>query len=341
MIGTHLSREAAEETGQDSLEALGSRLSERLQVEVLMPDECVGDAVVRVIHDLRQGQVCLLPDLSSVRGEASNDEAFARALSGYVDAYVGDAFSASHLEYASLVRLPRLAPRRALGYRARRELMVLSRLLALPRRALALAVGGRLFSEKVDLLDAWLPRLEQVCVGGGMALTLLAALGKIPAEASAEPDRLAQARSFVKKARDLGVEVLLPVDFRVQFGVERHSEIVRPERVPAEARIVDIGPESVERFATALGTAEHLLWWGPFGNLQNALGRAASQRLAELCASPDIASVVLGSDTRRFVRQLPPEIEAGIELVCSGSAAAKTLLSQRRLPAIEALRVRQ
>jgi phosphoglycerate kinase len=341
IVATHLSPDSSSETGLESVESLASRLSEQLEVEVLMPDECVGDAAVRALHNLRQGQICVLPDLATCGpGELANDETFARALSSYVDAYVGDAFSASHLAYASLVRLPKLVPRRALGYRARRELQVLSSVFALSRGSVAMALGGLHFSDKIDVLTTWLPRLNKLCVGGGVASTLLAAAGRgIPGE-HVQMERLAQARSLLTRARDLGVEVLLPSDLRVQLPGDRGALVVSAQSVPAGARILDVGPESARKFTDTLGAATHVLWWGPLGNLKHEDGVAASRQLAELCARPTSMSVVLGGDTRRFVRQLPPEIEAGIDLVSTGSAAAKAMLCGRTLPGIEALRVR-
>lgn len=340
VIGTHVSREVAEETGLADLEAVATRLSERLGVEVLMPDQCVGDAVVRVIHNLRKGQLCVLPDLLEAPGEAQNDEGFARGLAGLVDAYVGDAFSASHLEYASLVRLPRLAPRRALGYRARRELGVLSRMTALPRGTLGLALGAERLEAEIELIEALLPRLELMCVSGGLALTLLAALGKVQADACPEPERLARARSLLTKARDMRVSVVLPSDFRVQFAGDAGALVVGPDRLVPGARLLDVGPESIDRFAAALGRADNLLWWGALGNTRHAEGRASSQRMAELCSNPDAFSVVVGGEVRRFLEQQPSELRGNIDLISTGAAAARMLVLGRRLPGIEALRVR-
>jgi phosphoglycerate kinase len=343
IIATHFTPEARAETGLDGVESLASRLSERLGVEVFMPDECVGDAALRVIGELRQGQLCVLPDLANDRNgaEQRNDEAFARALASSADAYVFDAFSASHLEYASLVKLPKLVPRRAIGARAQRELEVLSSLFALNRGSVALALGGRTFSDKVDTLGGWLPRVDRLCIGGAVALTLLAAAGKARPEASAEPDRLAQARSLLGRARDLGVTITLPVDFIVQLAGDAGTLVKRSADVPAQARIVDIGPESVARFAEVLGKAKHLLWWGPLGDLRHPEGSTASRALAELCARPEIMSVIIGGDTRRFARALPPDIQRGLDLVSTGSAAARALLAGRRLPGIEAVRTRR
>jgi phosphoglycerate kinase len=343
VLATHFTPEARSATGLDGVESLASRLSERLGVDVFMPDECVGDAAVRVIGELRQGQLCVLPDLAAARGgaELKNDEAFARALASSLDAYVFDAFSASHLELASTSRLPRLTPRRALGERARRELTVLSSVFALNRGSVGLLLGGRTFSDKSETLTSWLPRVDRLCIGGALSLTLLAADGRARPDAGAELDRLAQARSLFARARDLGVSLTLPLDFVVQLEGDQGTLVKRAADVPPKARIIDIGPESVALFGEVLGKAKHLLWWGPLGNLRHPEGSAASRSLAALCAEPSIFSVVLGDDTRRFVRTLSAELQSGLDLVSTGSAAARALLAGRRLPGIEALRTRR
>jgi phosphoglycerate kinase len=343
VLATHFTPEAMSDTGLDGVEALASRLSERLGVDVLMPDECVGDAALRVIHELRQGQLCVLPDLTATRsgGEQKNDEAFARSLASSVDAYVFDAFAHSHLEYASLVKLPRLVPRRALGESARRELSTLSELFALNRGSVGLMLGGRSFSEKIDTLGGWLPRVDRLCIGGRVSMTLLAAAGRARPEAGAEQDRLAQGRSLLARARDLGVTVTLPLDFLVQLDGDQGTLVKKAADVPAKARIVDIGPESLALFSEVLGKAKHLLWWGPLGDLRHPEGTQASRELAALCARPEIMSVVMGGDTRRFIRQLAPELRRTIDLVSTGSDAARALLAGRRLPGIDAVRVRR
>lgn len=337
IIGTHLSAEDKAAARVADIEELASRLSERLGVEALIPDEAVGDAALRIIHSGRPGQICVLPDLLGNPGELNNDERFARALAQHVDAYVGDAFASSHLPYASIARLPRLVPRRALGYRARRELEVLSHLFAASRGSVAMVVGGSSLGPKLGPINAWLPRISSLCVGGATAVTLLAAMGRAPADASAEPARLAEARSLLSRARDLGIALVLPSDFWVQLPHALEPEVVPARTLPPDARVIDIGPASVEQLTAALAGASHLLWWGPLGNLTGG-GTRASRQLAELCARPGVKSVVLGSETRQFVRQLPAELRQGIELVSTGTQAALSLASGQRMPGLEALR---
>lgn len=337
IVGTHLSAEDKAVARVADIEELASRLSERLGVEALIPDEAVGDAALRIIHSGRPGQICVLPDLLGSPGEINNDERFARSLAQHVDAYVGDAFASSHLPYASIARLPRLVPRRALGYRARHELEVLSRLFAASRGSVAMVVGGSALGPKLGAINACLPRIGTLCVGGAAAVTLLSAMGRAPAEASAEPARLAEARSLLSRVRDLGIPIQLPTDFWVRLPHALEPEVVPARTLPADARVIDIGPTSLEQLTAALAGAAHLLWWGPLGHLA-AGGTRASLQLSELCARPGVNGVVLGGETRMFVRQLPAELRRGIELVTTGTHAALAVAKGQRLPGLEALR---
>lgn len=339
IVATHLSSEDKAAARIADVEELASGLSEKLGVEALVPDEPVGDATLRIIQGLRTGQICVLPDLLAHPGEARNDERFARALAQHVDAYVGDAFASSHLAYASIARLPRLVPRRALGYRARREVEVASRLFASSRGSVAMVLGGSELGPRLGTVSAWLSRLDALHVGGAAAVTLLAAAGRAPASASAEPARLAEARSLLARARDLDVEVRLPVDFWVQPAGASQLEVVAAKDLTAEARVIDIGPRSLEQLSSALATVDRLAWWGPLGHLGRG-GTEASLQLAHVCARPEVMSVVLGVETGRFVRQLPPDVHGRIDLVTTGTQALVALLSGQRLPGLEALRNR-
>lgn len=341
LIGTRFGAEAVADTGIRSLDDLAALLSEKLGVEAFLPEECVGDAVVRVMHQLRPAQICILPDLGSEPGERSNDERFARALASNADAYLGDAFASSHLEQASTARLPQLLPRRALGVDARRELGELTELGNAPRESLGWCLGGQRLADKIDLLDRWLPRLGTLCIGGQLAVTLLVAAGKAPEEVSPEPELGARARSLLARARDLEVELILPSDLRIVWEGDPEPQVVQARSLTPRLRVVDLGPESTERFCQALAARQQLLWWGPLGHTQSEAGATASRQVAELCNRPALKAVVLGKDTGRFVRSLPAEARQGIDLLCTGTAAACAFLSGQRLPGLEALRTRQ
>jgi phosphoglycerate kinase len=313
--------------------------------------------LAQVTQGLRDGQICILPDLSRVADDASNTEAFARRLAGYVDAYVGDAFSVCHLRHASLVRVPRLVGQRAMGFHLQRELSVLAELGRSERGPLALVVGGRRFSEKAELLNQWLPRTATVIAGGGVANTLLAAQGYALGQSEVELERLAEARSFIERARALDVQLILPTDLRARIpagdgwqpgslvtgapasgdGVPEGS-IVRPGQIPENVVAYDIGPESVARACDAIRQANSLLWWAPLGR-PGTSGLAESTRpLAEAASRKELLSVMIGAELRRTLLCLEPHERSGFDLLSTGTEAAKVWLMGRRLSAVEVLR---
>jgi phosphoglycerate kinase len=351
-VGTELSRAFSLETGIASLEELATHLSERLGADVLMPEELVGDSLAKVAQDLRPGQICLLPDLARAEADVQNAESLARRLASYIDAYVGDAFSVCHLPDRGFLRLPRLVPQRALGYRMQHELERLSELGQPGSSPLVLVVGGERFSDKAALLNQWVPRASAIAFGGGVANTVLAALGHDVGQSTCEPERLAEARSFVARARALGVELIVPVDVAVRTAsgawvkgslvqAARPDEVepatvVPVARVGAEQIITELGPESVRRVCEAAGKARSVLWWGPLG-VSSARGYADSTlALSEALGRAAALSVALGSELRRSLLALPDGAR-GLGLISTGSSAAQALLGGRRLPGAEVL----
>lgn len=336
IVATHLSGQQLADEGLSSLEEFGMRLSEQMRIEVLMPDDCLGDAVKMVTGDLREGQVCLLPDLLSNPGEAPGEEGFARALSQYCDSYVGDAFAASHLKYSSLTRLPHLCGRKALGLNARRELSAIQGWLSPDATPRLLIVGGQHFSEKIGLIDELLSRVQSLHLTGGVANTVLAATGTTLGTTAIQEQSLARARSLLLRARDLGVKVTLPIDARVQGAAG--SEIVDIADVPSDAAVMDIGPASVAALQAIMRRSSGMLIWGPAGRISATDGQASTLALLESAGTARGPRLVLGQALRKFTLEQPESAYSGIDWVITGSEAAKEGLTQGSLPAIEALR---
>jgi phosphoglycerate kinase len=351
-VGTELSREFMAETDITSLEELASRMSERLNADVLMPEELVGDSLVKVAQDLRPGQICLLPDLARAEADAQNFDGLVRRLASHVDAYVGDAFSVCHLHERSFLKLPRLVRQRVLGYRMQHELERLSELGRPASAPLTIVVGGERFSDKAALLNQWLPRASSIAFGGGVANTLLAARGLAVGQSTFEPERLAEARSFLARAAALGVELILPLDVSVRTSSSawvkgsviqaaradaEPSEVVLAARIKDEEIVTDLGPDSLRRLGEALARARSVLWWGPLG-VAGSQGYAASTlALASTLGAGSMLSVAIGTDLRRSLLALDRAITRGLGLVSTGSLAAQALLGGRRLPGAEVL----
>lgn len=331
-VGTSL--EASEDGGHD-VEALGLRLSEALEVEVLVPEAPTGAAVRDLRVNLRDRQICLLPDLGAERGEHECSETLARHLAQGIDAYVGDAFGALHHGYASTLRLPRLVARRALGYQARTSLETLAPFTPGRREPFALVLGGLRFSDKAATVRALLPRLSLLAAAGGVASTLLAARGG-QADALAEVPRLAEARSVLRAARERNVTVLLPADRRVRT---REGQMETKPAAQPDDQVVDVGPETLRTFTEALGTQRRVLFWGPLGDIAadaDATMATSTHALLTQLHESDSEVVMLGRDLARVASAAASA--TGSPGLTLDSRSARALIMTGRLPGLEALR---
>src|SRR6185437_14056600 len=178
ILASHLGRPKPGKHEGLSLEPCGVRLAEITGYEVLLPDDCVGDAPRKVVHDLRAGQVCLLENLRFHEEEEKDDEAFAKQLADLCDVYVDDAFGAVHRAHASVHALPRLMRTRAAGLLLKKELVSLARLTDKPEKPYVAVLGGAKVSDKIEVVEALLGVVDTLAIGGAMANTFLAALGK-------------------------------------------------------------------------------------------------------------------------------------------------------------------
>ncbi|MBI4952785.1 MAG: phosphoglycerate kinase [Myxococcales bacterium] len=349
ILASHFGHPGGKYVAGCSLEPAGARLAEQSGFEVHLPDDCIGDAPRKVIRDLRThqvggtprgpAQICLLENLRFHKGEEADDDGFARALGELCDVYVNDAFGVTERAHASVYGLPRLMRDRGAGKRLAAELAALGRLVEAPARPFVAVVGGAELGRKVALFESLLGRVDTLVLGGALAHTFLAARGARLAETRVEGDKLALARTLLNKARDAGVEVVLPTDLVVAEGVHAaSSEVVAVGAVPNGYAALDVGPATLERYAAALAGARTVLWNGPVGVLEHERFAAGTRRLVELVAQAPGFTVVCGADTARAVRAAG-EAGHGVDHVSSGGTAALALLEGKRLPGVEALRV--
>jgi 3-phosphoglycerate kinase len=305
--------------GCGDFEALGEALSEALRQDVMMPDEPVGEAADLVSQELRDGQICLLPDLSKYPGETSNDESFALGLARLADGYVGDALGSLGETWASSVRLPGLVRDTALGSDAAHGLGIIAQVLGTQRRNRLLVLGSSSFTENAETLRNLGPNVGRVCVTGALAATLLGAAGKSFAGVTLNTDHLPQARSLLAYLREQGAELVLPTDFRSESA----------ESTP------ELGPASLAELERQLGQARAVVWCGN-GSVNTPEAARVLSTIPTL-QSKSIPILVLGRDQDFSVREL--QNHAAVGLACSTEPdVAQSLLGARRLPGLDALR---
>lgn len=340
VLASHLGRPKGP-TPSLSLEPVGARLAELIGKDVMLTDEAVGDGARKVVADLRDGDVALLENLRFFPGEEANDEQFARQLASYADVYVNDAFGTAHRAHASTVGMVPFVPgttNRGAGLLMNREIEFLGKLLGEVDRPFVAVVGGAKVSDKIAVLENLLGRVNAFLIGGAMANTFLKARGASVGKSRVEEDKLALARSFLKKAEDKKVEVLLPVDVIAAEGLDATSgQTVRAAEVPAPLMALDIGPETAAGFANKIGRARTVFWNGPMGVFEKKPFAGGTVAVARAVASCKGLTVVGGGDSVAAVNEAG--VADRISHISTGGGASLEFIEGQTLPGIAALEV--
>ncbi len=254
------------------------------------------------LGELEMGSVALLENLRFNPGEEKNDEGFASRLASLGDLYVNDAFSAAHRAHASTEAIARLLPSCA-GRLMQAELSALETALGTPKRPVVAVVGGAKVSTKLELLSNLVEKTDHLVIGGGMANTFLAAQGIDVGKSLAEHDMTDTASEIISKAKSVGCTIHLPSDVVVarEFKAGAANETVAADACPADAMILDAGPETVANLEGVFDTSETLIWNGPLGAFEippfDAATNAAAAKAAELTKAGKLISVAGGGDT--------------------------------------------
>ena len=340
ILASHMGRPKPGKRDGLSLEPCGARLAELTGYEVLVPEDCVGDAPKKLIHDLRAGQVVLLENLRFHEEEEKDDEAFAKELAELCDAYVDDAFGCVHRAHASVHALPRRIRERAAGFLLRKELESLSRCTDRPEKPYVAVLGGAKVSDKIDVVEALLNVVDTLAIGGAMANTFLAAQGHQLRASRVEDEKLPLARTILAKARDKGVNVLLPVDVVVAAGLDSTAgEIVGVDQIPEKTMALDIGPKSIALFNEAVRKAKTVFWNGPMGLFETQAFSTGTMELARAMSQAPGFTVVGGGDSAAAVKIAGNDVARGFKHISTGGGASLELIEGKKLPGVEVLRM--
>jgi phosphoglycerate kinase len=298
----HFDRPKGKPVPEMSLKPIAPALAKVLGRPVAFADDCVGPAARGAIDALQPGDVLLLENVRFHAGEEANDPQFAQELAANGDLYVNDAFSAAHRAHASTEALARLLPAYA-GEQMRLELTALDQALGHPERPVIGIVGGSKVSTKLDLLRNLVTRLDKLAIGGGMANTFLYAQGHNVGASYYEPDLADTAREIIGLAGQNNCKLLLPVDIVVaeKLAPGAAARVRGVGEVDADERILDAGPETVERLKRALAGSKTLIWNGPLGVFEvqpfDKGTVEAAQEAARLCREGRLVAVAGGGDT--------------------------------------------
>jgi phosphoglycerate kinase len=341
VLASHLGRPKPGKHEGLGMEPCGQRLAELLSCEVVVPDDCVGDAPKKVIRDLRGGQLCLLENLRFHEEEEKNDEGFARELAQLCDVYVDDAFGAVHRAHASVHALPKLVRDKGCGFLLEKEIAALGKLREGADRPYVAVLGGAKVSDKIAVVEALLQQVDVLVIGGAMANTFLAALGKNVRASRVEGDKLALARTILEKARERKVRVILPVDGVVGASLEASKEAARTvsvDEVPDGTMLLDIGPKTTLLIAAAMKDAKTVFWNGPMGLFENPAFSEGTFGVARAMVASQAFTVIGGGDSAAAVHAAGEGIAEKVSHISTGGGASLELVEGKKLPGIEVLR---
>ena len=336
----HFGRPKGAPDAKYSLAPVAERLKQLLPRPVHFLGETVGAAAEAATRALPNGEVLLLENTRFLAGEETNDDALARQLALLGDVYINDAFGAAHRAHASTAGVATYCRPAVAGLLMEKELSYLGGALAAPERPFVAILGGSKISGKIDVVEALLPKVDHLLIGGAMACTFFRAMGFETGTSLVEPDRLDMAKALLARAGDT---LVLPVDAVIASSMDAVSSarVVGRESIPTGEAMFDIGPTSVEQYRALIESARTVLWNGPMGVFEKPpfdVGTLAVARAMAVATGRGATTIIGGGDSAAAVAVAG--LESEMSHVSTGGGASLEFLEGNDLPGVSALDLR-
>ncbi|TVP66806.1 MAG: phosphoglycerate kinase [Leptolyngbya sp. LCM1.Bin17] len=340
VLASHFGRPKGKVVDDMRLTPVAKRLSELLGQDVVKCDDCIGDQVAAAVNGLQNGQVALLENVRFYAGEEANDPDFTQQLAANADLYVNDAFGTAHRAHASTAGVTQYLSPAVAGYLIEKELQYLQAAIENPQKPLAAIIGGSKVSSKIGVIETLLDKVDKLLIGGGMIFTFYQARGLSVGKSLVEEDKLELAKSLEVKAKEKGVELLLPTDVVVadNFAADANAQTVSVEAIPDGWMGLDIGPDAVKVFQDALKQCKSVIWNGPMGVFefdQFAVGTEAIARTLADLTGQGVTTIIGGGDSVAAVEKVG--VAEKMSHISTGGGASLELLEGKELPGISAL----
>jgi len=346
IICSHLGRPDGDRVEKYSLRPVAKRLSELLGQPVTFSEDCVGNEAKDQVSRLENREVLLLENLRFHSAETSDSEderhEFATELAELADVYVGDGFGVLHRKQASVYEIANLLPSAA-GYLVEKELSVLEQLVRSDSHPYTVVLGGSKVSDKLGVISALLPRVDNLLIGGGMVFTFLAALGHKVGKSLLEESQIDTVRGYLEQAKALGVNIVLPTDIVMasKFAADAENLVAQMDELEqtsfgASGIGLDIGPESARVFAEIISSSKLCFWNGPMGVFEFERFSKGTRSVAEALTKVQGLGVVGGGDSAAAVRALGFE-DSAFGHISTGGGASLEYLEGKSLPGLEVL----
>jgi len=345
ILASHLGRPKGKVDPKYSLRPVVDRLRNLLDHEigeafnVAFSPDCVGEIATELSRQLESGQVLLLENLRFHGEEEANDPGFAKQLAHLCEIYVNDAFGSAHRAHASTEGITHFVKQSAAGLLMEKELNYMGKALEAPEKPFVAILGGAKVSDKIEVIDNLLGKVDALLIGGGMAYTFLKAKGQDVGKSLLESDKIETAKEAIAKAEAKGVRLLLPIDHKLadRFAPDAHTQIFEGDGpFPVDWMGLDIGPRTIDLFADEIIGAKTIVWNGPMGVFEMPAFSLGTMNIAQAVADNGTAtSIVGGGDSVAAVKQAG--VAERITHISTGGGASLEFLEGKKLPGVEAL----
>jgi len=341
ILMSHLGRPKGKRVPELSLKPCAAALQTLLGQSVAFVDDCIGEKAEAAVQTLSDGQVLLLENLRFYKAETDNDETFARSLADLAEVYVNDAFGTAHRAHASTAGVTRFLQPSVMGFLIEKEIAYLGDALQQPKRPFVAILGGAKISGKIDVIDALLPKVDRLIIGGGMAYTFFKAKGLEIGGSLVEADKLDLARALMEKGSD---KLVLPVDCLCSDQFDFNARTVGSltptavDAIAADSIGLDIGPASISTFESILAGAGTVVWNGPMGVFEidaTAKGTYAVARALAEATQNGAVTVIGGGDSAAAIEKAG--LADRMSHISTGGGASLEFLEGKVLPGVAAL----
>ncbi len=337
IVCSHMGRPKGKKVPELSLAPVARRLSRLLRKEVKLAPDVVGPEVEKMVAELEPGEVLMLENLRYHPGETKNDPELAKALAALCDVYVDDAFAVAHRPHASVVGVTEYAPVCVAGFTMKKELEYFRRAMVDPARPLAAVIGGAKAITKLEALENLLDHVDKMLIGGAMANTFLKSINYEIGKSLYEEELVPVANCLMRKAKEKGVKLYIPVDCVVadRFDPKAETMLTTVQEVPKEWMIMDIGPATSLLYREALRGCKTIIWNGPMGAFEMDAFSRGTMNMVTTVAQSYALTIIGGGDTDVAVTKMGEQ--DNISYISTGGGAFLAMLTGEELPAVVAL----
>ncbi len=336
ILASHLGRPKGEFKPEFSLKPVAKELSKLLDREVIMAKDVIGEDAMKKASELKEGEILLLENVRFHREETDNDPEFSKKLASMAEIYVNDAFGTAHRAHSSTTGIASYLPAVA-GFLIEKELKFLGEAVNNPARPFMAILGGAKVSDKIGVIDSLLDKVDTLMIGGGMAYTFFKAQGYEVGNSICELDKLDLAKELMEKAKNKGVNLMLPVDTKIgkEYKEDTESKTVKYTEIPADWEGFDIGEETIKIYSEELQKAKTVVWNGPLGLFEFPQFAIGTDEIAKVLANLDATTIIGGGDSAAAVKKAG--LEDKMTHISTGGGASLEFLEGKKLPGIEAL----